>query len=59
RMFALKFKGLGLLGNEIRYGFIIFSAIMIKAFTKYAIPAIIITYIVVSAIRWAINRNKK
>ena len=59
RMFALKFKGFGLRGNEIRYGFIIFSAIMIIAFTKYAIPAIIITYIVVSAIRWAINRNKK
>jgi hypothetical protein len=32
---------------------------MIIAFTKYAIPAIIITYIVVSAIRWAINRNKE
>ena len=59
RMFALKFKGFGLRGNEIRYGFILFSAIMIIAFTKYAIPAIIITYIVVSAIRWAINRNKE
>lgn len=59
RMFALKFKGFGLRGNEIRYGFILFSAIMVIAFTKYAIPAIIITYIVVSAIRWAINRNKE
>ena len=58
RMFALKFKGFGLKGNEIRYGFILFSLIMIIAFTQYAIPTIILTYILVSAIRWAINLKK-
>ena len=55
RMFALKFKGFGWKGNELRYLFIAVSAIMIIAFTKFAVPAIILLYIVISTIRWAIN----
>lgn len=54
RMFALKFKGYGWSGNEIRYLFIIFSVAMLVAFAKYAVPAIIIVYIVISALRWAL-----
>ena len=58
RMFALKFKGFGVKGNELRYGFIVLSVILITLFTKYAVPAIIALYIVISTIRWTINLRK-
>ena len=58
RMFALKFKGFGWSGNELRYSFIVACVIIITAFTKYAVPAIILLYITTSAIRWAINLRK-
>lgn len=59
RMFALKFKGFGWHGNEIRYSFIALSIALIAAFPRYAVAAIILLYMVISAIRWAINLNKK
>ena len=59
RMFALKFKGFGWQGNEIRYSFIAACILFIALFTRYAVPAIILLYMIVSAIRWAINVNKK
>ena len=59
RMFALKFKGFGWQGNEIRYSFIALCAVLIAAFTRYAVPAIILLYIIISAIRWVVNLNKK
>ena len=59
RMFALKFKGFGWQGNEIRYSFIALCAVLIAAITRYAVPAIILLYIIISAIRWTINLNKK
>ena len=59
RMFALKFKGFGWQGNEIRYSFIALCAVLIAAITRYAVPAIILLYIIISAIRWAVNLNKK
>ncbi len=58
RMFALKFKGFGWQGNEIRYSFIALCVVLIVAFTRYAVPAIILLYMVISAIRWAINLRK-
>ena len=59
RMFALKFKGFGWQGNEIRYSFIALCVVLIAAFTRYALPAIILLYIIISAIRWVVNLNKK
>ena len=59
RMFALKFKGFGWQGNEIRYSFIALCVALIAAFTRYAVPAIILLYIIISAIRWVVNLNKK
>ena len=59
RMFALKFKGFGWQGNEIRYSFLALCVVLIAAFTRYAVPAIILLYIIISAIRWAVNLNKK
>jgi CDP-diacylglycerol--serine O-phosphatidyltransferase len=58
RMFALKFKGFGWRGNEIRYSFIALCVALIASFTKFAVPAIILLYVVISAIRWAINLRK-
>lgn len=58
RMFALKFKGYGWRGNEIRYLFILLSVVLLVVFTKYAVPAIILIYVTVSAIRWALLPKK-
>ena len=58
RMFALKFKGFGWSGNEIRYSFIAICVALIVLFTKFAVPAIILLYMVISAVRWAINLRK-
>ena len=58
RMFALKFKGFGWSGNEIRYSFIAICIALIVLFTKFAVPAIILLYMVISAVRWAINLRK-
>lgn len=59
RMFALKFKGFGWKGNEIRYIFILACALIAILFTTYAVPAIILLYIAISVVRWAINLYKK
>ena len=59
RMFALKFKGYGLRGNEVRYAFIVLSVVLIAAFTKYAVPSIIVIYILFSAVRWGVQCLKK
>ena len=58
RMFALKFKGFGWRGNELRYSFIAVCAVLIIAFTQYAIPAIILLYILISAVRWIAKLRK-
>ena len=59
RMFALKFKGFGWKGNELRYSFIVLCVILIAAFTKYAVPGIILLYMVISTVRHLVNMNKK
>ena len=58
RMFALKFKGFGWKANILRYSFILFSAVMVVLFTRYAVPTIIVAYILISTIRHAINLRK-
>ncbi len=58
RMFALKFKGFGWKGNELRYIFIAISALAIILIPRFAIAAIILLYIVISTCRWAINLRK-
>lgn len=54
RMFSLKFKewGLGNNDNKVRYGFLLTSCLLICLVRLYAIPVIIVLYIVVSTIRW-------
>lgn len=59
RMFALKFKGFGYRGNELRYGFIVACIVLLILLHARAVPVIILLYIVVSAIRWLAMRNKR
>jgi CDP-diacylglycerol--serine O-phosphatidyltransferase len=47
-LFALKFKHFKFSGNEIRYVFLILSVIMIALLNIYAVPCIIILYILMS-----------
>ena len=58
RMFALKFKGFGWRGNELRYGFILVSLLIIILVPTYTVLSIIVLYIVVSTLRWLfVGRN--
>jgi CDP-diacylglycerol--serine O-phosphatidyltransferase len=59
RMFALKFKGFGWKGNEIRYIFLVACVAIIAVLTRMAIPAIIGLYVAISTIRWSVNRKKE
>ena len=57
RMFALKFKGFGWRGNELRYGFILVSLLIIILVPTYAVLSIIVLYIVVSTVRWIVKKR--
>ena len=58
RMFALKFKGFGWRGNELRYGFILASLLIIILAPAYAVLAIIVLYIAISTLRWLFARRE-
>ena len=58
RMFALKFHGFGWKGNELRYGFIIAAVVTAVLLRGYAVPAIIVLYILVSLVRGLACRTK-
>ena len=58
RMFALKFHGFGWKGNELRYGFIIAAVVTAVLLRGYAVPAIIVLYILVSLVRGLACRIK-
>lgn len=47
-MFALKFKGFGWRGNELRYLFLAASAAMILLLRLYALPAVVALYVLLS-----------
>ena len=57
RMFALKFKGFGLRGNMLRYGFLAVALLIIICVPTYSVLAIIVLYIVLSTLRWLCCRN--
>ena len=58
RMFALKFKGFGLRGNELRYGFMLLSLLIIIFAPTYSVLSIIVLYIVVSTLRWIVSQRR-
>jgi CDP-diacylglycerol--serine O-phosphatidyltransferase len=59
RMFSLKFHewGLGNKDNRIRYAFLLTSCLLICLIKLYAIPLIIVLYIVISALRWIFQKR--
>ncbi|MCH3924181.1 MAG: CDP-alcohol phosphatidyltransferase family protein [Bacteroidales bacterium] len=57
-LFALKFKNLKWQDNKIKFIFLSVSIVMIFLFSCYAIPLIIIIYIVISIINNIIKHNK-
>lgn len=59
RMFALKFKGFGWQGNELRYLFILVSALIVAFVPLYSIAIIITLYIVVSTLKWLFAKEVK
>lgn len=58
RMFALKFHGFGWRGNRLRYLFIGGSIVLLAVLRVWAVPAIIVLYILVSTVRWMACRGK-
>ena len=58
RMFALKFKGFGIRGNELRYGFMLVSLLIIILLPTYSILTIIVLYILISTLRWLFTKSK-
>ena len=47
-MFALKFKHYGVKGNELRYGFVLFSILLLAILGWVGFSAIIVLYILTS-----------
>ncbi len=58
RMFSFKFKSLALRQNLVRYLFAAYALIIIFVLGIYALPLIIVTYIVVSTLLWMFVRTK-
>jgi CDP-diacylglycerol--serine O-phosphatidyltransferase len=58
RMFALKFKGFGWRGNELRYTFLLVALALIVVVPTYSILSIIVLYIATSTIRWVVTRRE-
>lgn len=56
RMFALKFKGFGWQGNQLRYLFIIASLLIVIFAPVYSVAIIITLYIVVSTVKWLLGK---
>ncbi|TDB61179.1 CDP-diacylglycerol--serine O-phosphatidyltransferase [Arundinibacter roseus] len=56
-LFALKFKSFGWKGNEIRYLFLLVSAVLVLFLNFLAVPMIIGLYILLSAGLWISTRN--
>lgn len=59
RMFALKFKGFGWGGNELRYLFLLVSALIIAFMPVYSVAIIITLYIVVSTVKWLFGKKRE
>ncbi len=51
KMFSLKFSGFGWSGNEIRYLFLLSSALLLAFFGVAGVPLAVAIYVIVSAVR--------
>ena len=57
-MFSFKFKSFGWRGNGLRYSFLLVSLVLLILFRFYAVPCILLLYILVSILRNLINKPK-
>ena len=57
-LFALKFKQRGFKGNEIRYVFLLLSVVAIMVLQLYAIPCIIVLYVLMSLVQNVFLKNQ-
>ena len=51
RMFSLKIKSFGWRGNELRFSFVILSAVAVAIWQVKAMPCVIVAYVLVSLLR--------
>jgi CDP-diacylglycerol--serine O-phosphatidyltransferase len=58
-LFALKFKKFGWKGNEIRWIFLTLAVVMLATLFFWAIPLIIILYVILSLINTQFTKHKK
>ncbi len=58
-LFALKFKGFGWKGNEIRYIFLTICLVLFATLLFWSIPFIIILYLILSIINNTIHKNNE
>lgn len=54
--FALKFKTFAWRDNKLKFGFLIFAAVALLAFNCFAIPIIVLAYIILSIIKTQIKK---
>ena len=59
RMFTLKFHGFGWRGNELRYLFLAACAVAVALLRLGAVPVVVVSYAVVSAVRWLAMRKRR
>jgi len=57
-MFSLKMKSYKYRNNKLVYNFLIVSALLLIVLQWVAVPIIFIMYVVVSFVRWLVNRKK-
>lgn len=57
-LFALKFKDLGWKGNEIRYSFLLISAVFILVFKTWSVALIVFLYLILSLVINVFNKKK-
>lgn len=58
RMFSFKMKSYGWKGNEVRWSFAAFAVLSLLLLRTYAIPFIIVIYIVVSTVIWIVKKAR-
>ena len=59
RMFSLKIKSFGWRGNELRFTFVILSAVAVAVWQVKAVPCVIVAYVLVSLLRHLFAKSAK
>ncbi len=59
KMFSFKFKSFGWRGNELRFVFVILSAVAVAVWQVKVVPTVIVAYILVSLVRHMLAKRSK